>query len=183
MKLKKVLCAIVAASVMAVSAIPVFAAGINASEKAVLDSLKEGVTVGTQTVYAPDSYITQAENYLNTVDMTEAQSKEILGYVAEVKEAVKADPNADITSLSSATVNKVKDLATKAAKVMGLTLTFNGKTATIVDASGKVVFTGEAAVKATGANADVTNAIVASIAIAGIIAVAGVAIRKYNLAK
>lgn len=72
--MKKFLSLITVLALVAVTAVSASAAGINAEEKKVLDTIKAGVTVNGKTVNVPDNYLVQAENYLNTIDMTAEQA-------------------------------------------------------------------------------------------------------------
>ena len=182
--MKKVLCAVVAAAIMAVSATSVFAAGINADEKAILDSIKAGVSVNNVTYSVPAEYVNQAENYLATVDVTADQAKEIMSCIDEVKAVVKADGATSLSAIKTATKNKVMEVAKKAAAVLDLKLTFSSdKTVTITNSAGEVVFKGDNVVKATGAEADMTNAAVISIAVLATIALCGAGAYKLGLLK
>lgn len=182
---KKLICALTASILLIVCALPVFAAGINQYEKAVLDELKAGATVGGVHYNIPAQYINQAENWLNSsYDMTEAQSNEVLALIKEAKETALADGAKDFAQMSAATRQKILDLAQKAAAVVGLKLTvIDGKTVVITDQSGTVVFKADAIIKTTGGQANATNAIVLALAVIATIAVAGVAVRKLAPAK
>ena len=61
--MKKIICGLTAAVMLAVCALPVFAAGINPHEKAVLDELRVGATVDGVHYNIPSQYINQAENW------------------------------------------------------------------------------------------------------------------------
>lgn len=183
--MKKLMGVLLAAVVLVASVVPAFAAGINADEKAILDNLKSGVTVAGTTLNIPADYITQAENYLNTVDVTAEQAKEINRYINAAKEAVIAGGTADLSKLSSTVKSSVVDFASKAAAVLNLKLTYNSSTKVvkIVDAQGKVVFDKTVPVKTTGMDVNTTGMLVVATAVVGVIAAGFVCTKKLKLAQ
>lgn len=183
--MKKILSAVLSVAVIMVCSISVFAAGINSYEKQILDTLRAGINLNGTVSYLPAEYINQAENYLNTsVDITQAQAQEILGYIEEARALVLADGADSIEGLKSQTNEAVFKMAQQAAAVLGLKLTISGnKVVVITDAEGNVVFKGDRTIKTTGAEFDPTNAVLLGGAILVLIALAGVATRKYVFVK
>lgn len=182
--MKKILSFVTVLALVAVTAVSAFAAGINAEERTVLDTIKAGVTVGDKTVTVPDNYLVQAENYLNTIDLTAEQATDILAAVDEAKAYVKANSITSLEAMTRAQKEAILSYAQKAASVVGLKVTITGgKQVIITDASGKTVTTFEAAIKVTGGQADFTNAIIAGVAVLMVLAAAAYATRKYHLIK
>ncbi|MCI9273873.1 MAG: hypothetical protein HFE39_07950 [Clostridiales bacterium] len=182
--MKKFLSLIAVLALVAVTAVSAFAAGINADEKRVLDTIKAGVTVGGKNVTVPDNYLVQAENYLNTIDLTAEQADQVLAAVEEAKAYVLANNITSVDSMSNAQRQAILAYAQKAASVVGLKVTITGdKQVVITDATGKIVATFEAAIKVTGGQADFTNAIVIAVAVLGVLSAAVFATRKFHLVK
>lgn len=174
--MKKFLSLITVLALVAVTAVSASAAGINAEEKKVLDTIKAGVTVNGKTVNVPDNYLVQAENYLNTIDMTAEQANQVIAAVDEAKEFIKTNNITDLNALTGAQKQSILSMAQKAADVVGLKIT-------ITDSTGKTVATFDAAIKVTGGQADFTNAAVIAIAVLGVLGMAAFAARKYHLVK
>ena len=172
--MKKLISMLAVLALVTVSAVSVCAAGINSSEKKVLDYIEAGVEVNGQTVTVPDNYMVQAENYLNTIDLTEDQAK---AYVKQYQ----------ITSfegLSRTHKEALLSFAQEAASVVGLKVTIvNGNDVVITDSNGTTVATFEAAIKVTGGQADFTNAAIIGVVILGVLGAAAFAAYKYRLVK
>ena len=159
---------IIVASMFAVG---VNAAGaINANEQKILDKLSETYKVNSKTYSIPKNYVNQAKNYFLTIDMTEAQAKEILGYLNEGEALVKKEEAKLTTNVVNFDTFKysikkeILELGKKACKVVDLTLTYDGTYVKIVeDKTGKVAFIDEPIIKVTGANVTVTAAIAVSV--------------------
>ena len=83
--MKKLSAIIIALLLVAVSAVSAFAAGINDNEKKVLDELKTSVKMQGTDMYWPDSYVNQAENYFNTIDLTGDQADQIISVIKSGK--------------------------------------------------------------------------------------------------
>ena len=88
--MKKLSAILVALVLVAATAVTAFAAGINSSEQAVLDELKTSVAMKGGEMVIPTEYVNQAENYFNTIDMTEAQSNDIIAIIKEGKSYLAA---------------------------------------------------------------------------------------------
>ena len=82
----KVLSACLLSTAVAVSAsMAVSAAGINDAEQKLLNELKGTATMNGMTKTLPTTYINQAENYLNTVELTDAEVNEIINKIEDTK--------------------------------------------------------------------------------------------------
>lgn len=182
--MKKLISMLAVLALVTVSAVSVCAAGINSSEKKVLDYIETGVEVNGQTVTVPDNYMVQAENYLNTIDLTEDQANQIIAAVDKAKAYVKKYSITTFDGLSRTHKEALLSFAQEAASVVGLKVTIvNGNNVVITDSNGTTVATFEAAIKVTGGQADFTNAAVIGVVILGILGAAAFAAYKYRLVK
>ncbi|MBR5222645.1 MAG: hypothetical protein IKV81_00565 [Clostridia bacterium] len=184
--MKKILCLVMALALTFSLCLTVNAAtGINANEKAVLDELKSKEALGKNgwSFFIPTEYVTAAENYFNTIDMTDAQKDTILGLIAEGKKIVKeqgdkANFTGKVYNLKTMEIpakEKVLELGQKACKEVGLTLTYSSKDNKVIikDAKGVVAFENTPIVKTTGESFNVTSAVV--ITAISVVILAGVA--------
>lgn len=184
--MKKILCLVMALALTFSLCLTVNAAtGINANEKAVLDALKAKEALGKNgwSFPIPTEYITTAENYFNTIDMTDAQKDTILGLIAEGKKIVKEQGDKanftgkvyNLKTMEISAKEKVLELGQKACKEVGLTLTYSSKDNKVIikDAKGVVAFENTPIVKTTGESFNVTSAVV--ITAISVVILAGVA--------
>ena len=184
--MKKILCLVMALALTFSLCLTVNAAtGINANEKAVLDELKSKEALGKNgwSFFIPTEYVTAAENYFNTIDMTDAQKDTILGLIAEGKKIVKeqgdkANFTGKVYNLKTMEIpakEKVLELGQKACKEVGLTLTYSSTDDKVIikDAKGVVAFENAPIVKTTGESFNVTSAVV--ITAISVVILAGVA--------
>ena len=123
-KVLKVLSAAMLSAVVAVSAAAsVSAAGVNAAEQRILDELHTTVNMAGVQKSLPAEYITQAENYFNTVELTDAQADALIESFGE--------PNAK--SISDAQFNQVAAIAKEAAAAGGATITVTRRADALAD--------------------------------------------------
>lgn len=171
--MKKIICLIMALALTFSLCLTVNAAtGINANEKVVLDELKSKEALGKNgwSFSIPTEYITTAENYFNTIDMTDAQKDTILGLIAEGKKIVKEQGDKanftgkvyNLKTMEISAKEKVLELGQKACKEVGLTLTYSSTDDKVIikDAKGVVAFENAPIVKTTGESFNVTSAVV-----------------------
>lgn len=159
---------------------------INEFEKKVLTSLDENIKVDDLLFHIPQEYITQAENFLKTIDMTEAQANEILELIQDCKDIVVADhihSTSDLKVLPQAEKQKLLDKGKAAAEEVGAVLTYNGADV-VVTYGNDTVFEEAPVIKVTGAETDYT-ALILSVAgvVVALAAAAVVASKKGLLAK
>lgn len=131
------------------------ASGINVHEQKVLDALgQSGTTAAGVALSLPTQYINQATTYLQRdgVNLTEAQSNELVGKINEVATLITATNATKWAEIPSDVVTKSIKLAQEAAAIVGLTLTFDvaNSTLTIKDNSGTTVLNSDRVVKRTG---------------------------------
>lgn len=182
--MKKLISMLAVLALVTVSAVSVCAAGINSNEKRVLDYIQAGVDVKGANATVPDNYMVEAENYLNTIDLTEEQADQIIVAVDKAKAYVKQYSITTFDGLSRTHKEALLSFAQEAAAVVGLKVTIvNGNQVVITDANGTTVATFEAAIKVTGGQADFTNAAVIGIVVLGILGAAAFATYKYRLVK
>ena len=164
--MKKLLSAILVVLILSASlVVSVSAAGdINSAEQAILDLLDKHVVVGDSHVEIPTEYINQAKAYFMTVDITEAQSKEVIANLNDgIALATKALNDAKkegktITNLKQLPHNireAILEDGQKACAAVELNLTYVPSKHNVLikeQATGKTVFEDTAAIKVTGAN-------------------------------
>ena len=151
--MKKLSAIFVALLLVAATAITAFAAGINSSEQAVLDELKTSVAMKGGEMVIPTEYVNQAENYFNTIDMTEAQSKDIIAVIKDGKNFLKNSGASNISDLSFAQKQELLTYGEKAVAVLDMTMSFDKTTKkiTILDPKGEEAFNAAPTLSKTGA--------------------------------
>ena len=138
--MKKLSAIVVAILLVAVSAVSAFAAGINDNEQKVLTELKTNVKMQGTDMYWPDSFVNQAENYFNTIDMTDEQADQIIAVIKSGKTQLEAT---GAKNIADCTTEQKKELFTTLGKVMapvGGTATHVKDEITLKDANGEVIF-------------------------------------------
>ena len=156
---------------------------INSFEKAVLESLDENVKVDDTFFHVPQEYITQAENFLKTIDMTEAQSKTILEKIDDCKEIITAGHiknTSDLKVLPQAEKQKLLDNGKAAAAAVNGEFIYDGENVKVTH-NGKTVFEDAPVVKVTGAEADYTAIVLSVAGVIAVLAAAAVVARKKGL--
>ena len=98
--MKKLSAILVALILVAATAVTAFAAGINSSEQAVLDKLNSTVTMQGNEMRISQEFVNQAENYFNTIEMTEQESKDIIAIIDEGNSFLVNSGASDFKSLS-----------------------------------------------------------------------------------
>lgn len=163
------------------------APALNAEELKILEALKGKVSVNGVEVVIPANYITQAENYFKTIEVTEEQAKEVLAYIEDGKEIItdtEIKGTADLKVLAKEHKEEILDLGKKACKVVAATLTYDGKDVTIVaDETGATLFEAAPVVKTTGADADFSVMAIILSSVVVVLGVAFVASKKLGLLK
>ncbi|MBR6572332.1 MAG: hypothetical protein IKK77_01260 [Clostridia bacterium] len=160
---------------------------INAEEQRIMEALKSSVTVNGVEFKIPENYVNQAENYLKTHDVTKAEADEVLGYINEGKEIVKASDlkkTSDLKVLPKKDKQAILDLGKKACAVVESTLTYDGKNVTIVaNDSGETLFDAAPIVKTTGADSDFSVMAIVVSSVVVLLGAAFVASKKLGLIK
>ena len=140
--MKKLSAIFVALLLVAVSAVSAFAAGINDNEQKVLDELKTSVKMQGTEMYWPEAYVNQAENFFNTIDMTEDQADKVLSAIKSGKTQLEATGAKNIADCTTA---QKKELMTTLKNVMAPvngTASYDKTTGeiTLKSESGEVIF-------------------------------------------
>lgn len=151
--MKKLSAIFVALLLVAATAVTAFAAGINSSEQAVLDKLNGTVTMQGNEMRISQEFVNQAENYFNTIDMTEAQSKDIIAVIKDGKNFLANSGASNISDLSFAQKQELLAYGEKAVAVLDMTMSFDKTTKkiTILDPKGEVAFSAAPTLSKTGA--------------------------------
>lgn len=151
--MKKLSAIFVALILVAATAVTAFAAGINSSEQAVLDELKTSVAMKGGEMAIPTEYVNQAENYFNTIEMTDAQSSSIIAVIKEGKTFLANSGASNISDLTFAQKQELLGYGEKAVAVLDMKMSYD-KTArkiTILDPKGEVVFSATPSLTKSGA--------------------------------
>ena len=122
--MKKLSAILASATVIAMASVPAFAAGINSAEQAVLDKLSEvNTSYNGGFVTNADEMLNQAENYFNTIDMTDAESKEIIADINDAVDYLKSQGASTVKDLNKAQKQELFTYGQKAANVVGVLTT------------------------------------------------------------
>ena len=140
--MKKLSAIIVALLLVAVSAVSAFAAGINDNEQKVLDELKTSVKMQGTEMYLPEAYVNQAENFFNTIDMTEDQADKVLSVIKSGKTQLEATGAKNIADCTTAQKKELMTTLTKVMAPVNGTATYDKTTGeiTLKSESGEVIF-------------------------------------------
>lgn len=192
--MKKVSAVLFALLVAAAAVVTVFAAGVNENEQAVLDTLKESVTMDGKEMVFPDAYINQAENYFNTTELTADQASQITSIIDEGKAILASSGAANIQDLSKSDKSSLFGLLNNAMAVDSGSASYDNTTreVTLYDKDGTVLLkvvptlvekgTGEAVnsegkvidsgvIKTTGPSADYTPLIIGGAVLVLVVAI------------
>ena len=140
--LKFISIGLLSAAVAAAASMSVFAAGINTAEQKILDELNTTVDMEGNMKTLPTNYINQAENYFNTIEITDAQANEIISKIEETKTFLTNTGAVNYDSLTDAQIDEFIAKCNDIVSVINLKLFYDKatRTVTIVDADGKTVF-------------------------------------------
>ena len=130
--MKKLSAILASATVIAMASVPAFAAGINSAEQAVLDKLSEvNTSYNGGFITNADEMLNQAENYFNTIDMTDAESKEIIADINDAVDYLKSQGASTVKDLNKAQKQELFTYGQKAANVVGVTVSYDKATRTV----------------------------------------------------
>ncbi len=177
--MKKVISFVCALGLMFVMAVPAFAA----TKADIISELEAGVKVGDEVKQIPAEYIKAASDFLDANDLTEDELAFALSEAKEAKEIWAATGETEFKDIPEKVQTQLINKAKNAAKEVGATLTFDGKTVKVVDENGKTYTAIKAGnpIKQTGANTTAAGAIAVSVAIVSALAAAVVVARKKHL--
>ena len=176
--MKKLSAILASAAVIAMASVPAFAAGINSAEQAVLDKLSEvNKSYNGGFVTNADEMLNQAENYFNTIDMTDAESQEIIADINSGVDYLKSQGAATVKDLTAAQKKELLGYGQKAASVIGVTVSYDksGKTVSAVDKNGNAIVSSKVTTDTNGNTTTTSNAIATTGANVNTVAVATVA--------
>ncbi len=132
-KVLKVLSAAMLSAVVAVSAAAsVSAAGVNAAEQRILDELHTTANMAGVQKSLPAEYITQAENYFNTVELTDAQADAVIAKIKEAVALIESFGKPNAKSISDAQFNQIAAISKEAA-AGGATITVTRRADALAD--------------------------------------------------
>lgn len=142
--MKKTISMILVCVLLFALAVPTFAAaGINTYEQKLIDYVKTKYVTDKGIITVPKAYINAAENVCNTIDITEAQYKEIVAILDEAYAYVVNNNLDEMKDIANNTdvQNVLLGYAEKALKVIGYTVTADRAANLLIikDATGNVV--------------------------------------------
>lgn len=155
--MKKVLSAILSLAMVAILAVPAFAAsGINKAEKQIINKVVSGAHQYT----ILSQYEATLKNYLNKdgVSVTQAQADEICAYfdtiIGATEGYVPSSGTYDLNNLPKSVKQTMLDAAVAACAVIGLTFYWDADTTKVVitDAEGNVLFEALPIIERGGSN-------------------------------
>ena len=173
--MKKLSAILASATVIAMASVPAFAAGINSAEQAVLDKLSEvNTSYNGGFITNADEMLNQAENYFNTIDMTDAESKEIIADINDAVDYLKSQGASTVKDLNKA---QKQELFTYGQKAANVTVSYDKATKTVsaTDKSGNAIVSTKVTTDSKGNTTTTSNAIATTGANVNTFAVATVA--------
>lgn len=153
MKKFRMLSALFALVLCLAGSVSAMAAGMNAEEEALLQKLKDGITVDGQQVTLPASYLNQAENELMKVDLSAEQADTLQAKIDEAAAVIQEEKITSPADLKkSARLEEVVGIAQEAAESVGYTVSFNASTKQVAvkDTEGNTVFETKNVINQTG---------------------------------
>lgn len=160
------------------------ATAINADEQRIIDCLSQKAEINGKKFIVPKNYVTQAENFLKTIDATKAQADEIISCVEDAIDILKESDlkkTSDLKVLPYEDKAEILALGKKAAQAVDCVLIYDGKNVVVTNAAGDTVFNDAPIVKTTGAEFDYTSVVVTVAALTLIVAAAFVVSKKSGL--
>ena len=133
---------LLSAAIAATTSMSAFAAGINSAEQKILDELRTSVDMEGNDKYLPVSYINQAENYFNTIEISDADADTIISKIESTKTFLTGTGAVNYDALTDAQIDEFIVKCNDIVGVINLKLFYDKatRTVTIVDADGKTVF-------------------------------------------
>lgn len=133
---------LLSAAIAATTSMSAFAAGINSAEQKILDELRTSADMEGNDKYLPVSYINQAENYFNTIEISDADADTIISKIESTKTFLTGTGAVNYDALTDAQIDEFIVKCNDIVGVINLKLFYDKatRTVTIVDADGKTVF-------------------------------------------
>ena len=140
--IKTIAAAMLSAAVAVSASLSVYAAGINNAEQRILDELKTTVSMEGNVKTLPVQYINEAENYFNTVDITDEQASEIISKIESTKTFLTNTGAVNYATLTDAQEDEFISRCREIAAVIDLKISYekSSQTVTVTDAQGNTVF-------------------------------------------
>lgn len=175
---KVITSAILSATLAVGTAAAVSAAGINAAEQKILNELNTTVSMNGVEKSIPAGYVNQAENYFNTVEITDSEADQIVAAIEDAKSYLASTGAASVSALSSDQLDTFVSKVQAALSVINLTVQYTKSTGavTIVDANGKVILTATMGASSGNAGENPIKTTGADFSVPGVVAVAGVGV-------
>ena len=183
----KKICSVILAIILIVlpMTISVYADGdLNENEVKLLEEFKKQLSFNGKSFAIPEEYISRAENYFKTIDITDSQAEEILDRVKTGEEIIEHEEIESTGGILNAPIEVQKEiieLGKTAVEVTNGNLSFDGKDISIKNETGKVVLDAAPIVKQTGLHVDFTATIIASITIIAILGTSALIAKKKGL--
>lgn len=175
---KVITSAILSATLAVGTAAAVSAAGINAAEQKILNELNTTVSMNGVEKSIPAGYVNQAENYFNTVEITDSEADQIVAAIEDAKSYLASTGAASVSALSSDQLDTFVSKVQAALSVINLTVQYTKSTGavTIVDANGKVILAATMGASSGNAGENPIKTTGADFSVPGVVAVAGVGV-------
>lgn len=152
-KFSKVFCSLAAVLVM-MAPLSTSANALNENESKIIAELEAGVTVNGTVVNLPAQQKYDAQKYFSTpgVDVSDAQYNVISTQILAGKNYVVSNNIQDLLSVTAKQGQDLIDIATPAANILGLTISFDAisRTIMVLDADGNILSMLEVPIKDTG---------------------------------
>lgn len=131
MRFKKFAAFAVSSIIMVGMCFPVFAADLNSNESSIISTL--------QSSGVPTQYVTQARNYflLDDVDITSDQAASINSHIQQAK--AYAGDTLQLSNLSATQQSQIAGELSAAGNVIGLGVTYNSSTKTLLVTKGRTI--------------------------------------------
>ncbi len=141
--MKLISIALLSAAVAVSASLSVSAAGINNAEQRILDELRTTVDMEGNMKTLPVQYINQAENYMNTIEISDADADTIISKIEDTKVFLTNTQAVKYDALTDAQVDEFIVRCNDIVGVINLKLLYDKstRTVTVVDIDGNVVFT------------------------------------------
>lgn len=141
--MKLISIALLSAAVAVSASLSVSAAGINSAEQKILNELRTTVDMEGNMKTLPVQYINQAENYMNTIEISDADADTIISKIEDTKVFLTNTQAVKYDALTDAQVDEFIVRCNDIVGVINLKLLYDKstRTVTVVDIDGNVVFT------------------------------------------
>ena len=142
--MKKVSVIFAAVLLAAVFVCSVYAAGIDSNEQRVLDEFKTSVNMQGVKMYWPAEFIGQAENYFNTIEITDEEADQIFIMYAQVKKQLESSGAENIADCTFDQKQELFNTLQEVMAVVGGTAAYDMSTKEVIlkDKNNSIIFKG-----------------------------------------